>query len=173
MMLALVRAITRRSAWSSDIDMAPSSTQLKVVSRSSARSISRSSNSFSFLSAAFLPPVRLLSAVLIESRSAVTPSLYKPVDGGQKLDAQRRFESVNQLRGCFERREPPRVCRRLQLLRSGAMTSKTTNKFSPEVRARAVRMVLDHEHDHRLALGDGDCRLRARSAARRRRCMSG
>lgn len=25
------------------------------------------------------------------------------------------------------------------------MTSKTTNKFSPEVRARAVRMVLDHE----------------------------
>jgi transposase-like protein len=28
------------------------------------------------------------------------------------------------------------------------MTSKTTNKFSPEVRARAVRMVLDHEHDH-------------------------
>jgi transposase-like protein len=29
------------------------------------------------------------------------------------------------------------------------MTSKTTNKFSPEVRARAVRMVLDHEHEHR------------------------
>ena len=28
------------------------------------------------------------------------------------------------------------------------MTSKTTNKFSPEVRARAVRMVLDHEHQH-------------------------
>ncbi|PNE09619.1 MAG: IS3 family transposase [Beijerinckiaceae bacterium] len=28
------------------------------------------------------------------------------------------------------------------------MTSKTTNKFSPEVRARAVRMVLDHEHEH-------------------------
>ena len=27
------------------------------------------------------------------------------------------------------------------------MTSKTTNKFSPEVRARAVRMVLDHEED--------------------------
>ena len=26
--------------------------------------------------------------------------------------------------------------------------SKTTNKFSPEVRARAVRMVLDHEDDH-------------------------
>jgi len=25
---------------------------------------------------------------------------------------------------------------------------KTTNKFSPEVRARAVRMVLDHEKDH-------------------------
>ena len=28
------------------------------------------------------------------------------------------------------------------------MTSKTTNKFSPEVRARAVRMVLDDEKDH-------------------------
>ncbi|WP_420833474.1 IS3 family transposase [Sphingomonas pollutisoli] len=28
------------------------------------------------------------------------------------------------------------------------MTSKTTNKFSPEVRARAVRMVLEHEKDH-------------------------
>ena len=28
------------------------------------------------------------------------------------------------------------------------MTSKTTNKFSPEVRARAVRMVLDHEAAH-------------------------
>jgi len=26
--------------------------------------------------------------------------------------------------------------------------SKTTNKYSPEVRARAVRMVLDHERDH-------------------------
>ena len=26
--------------------------------------------------------------------------------------------------------------------------SKTTNKFSSEVRARAVRMVLDHEGDH-------------------------
>ena len=28
------------------------------------------------------------------------------------------------------------------------MTSQTTNKFSPEVRGRAVRMVLDHEHEH-------------------------
>lgn len=28
------------------------------------------------------------------------------------------------------------------------MTSKTTNKFSPEVRPRAVRMVLDHEAEH-------------------------
>lgn len=26
--------------------------------------------------------------------------------------------------------------------------SKTTNKFSPEVRDRSVRMVLDHEKDH-------------------------
>jgi transposase len=29
------------------------------------------------------------------------------------------------------------------------MTSKTTNKFSPEMRERAVRMVLDHEREHR------------------------
>ena len=28
------------------------------------------------------------------------------------------------------------------------MTSKTTNRFSPEVRSRAVRLVLDHEHEH-------------------------
>ena len=28
------------------------------------------------------------------------------------------------------------------------MMNKTTNKFSPEVRARAVRMVLDHEGEH-------------------------
>ena len=28
------------------------------------------------------------------------------------------------------------------------MTSKTTNKFSPEVRSRAVRLVLDHEHEY-------------------------
>ena len=26
--------------------------------------------------------------------------------------------------------------------------SKTTNKFSPEVHQRAVRLVLDHEHEH-------------------------
>jgi hypothetical protein len=26
--------------------------------------------------------------------------------------------------------------------------SKTRNKFSPEVRSRAVRLVLDHEHEH-------------------------
>jgi transposase len=28
------------------------------------------------------------------------------------------------------------------------MTSKTTNKFSPEIRTRAVRMVLEHETEH-------------------------
>ena len=29
------------------------------------------------------------------------------------------------------------------------MTNKTTNKFSPEVRDRAVRMVLEHEAEHK------------------------
>jgi transposase-like protein len=28
------------------------------------------------------------------------------------------------------------------------MTKKTSTKFSPEVRQRAVRLVLDHEHEH-------------------------
>ena len=28
------------------------------------------------------------------------------------------------------------------------MTSKTANKFSPEIRARAVRMLLEHESEH-------------------------
>lgn len=28
------------------------------------------------------------------------------------------------------------------------MTTKTTNRFSPEVRTRAVRLVLEHESDH-------------------------
>jgi transposase len=28
------------------------------------------------------------------------------------------------------------------------MSSQTSNKFSPEVRFRAVRLVLDHEHEH-------------------------
>ena len=28
------------------------------------------------------------------------------------------------------------------------MASKTTNRFSPEVRARAVRLVFEHEKDH-------------------------
>jgi transposase-like protein len=28
------------------------------------------------------------------------------------------------------------------------MTSNAANKFSPEVRGRAVRMVVDHEHEH-------------------------
>ena len=29
-----------------------------------------------------------------------------------------------------------------------SMSKQTSNKFSPEVRSRAVRLVLDHEHEH-------------------------
>ncbi len=32
------------------------------------------------------------------------------------------------------------------------MTNKTTNKFSVEVRARAVRMVLEHEGDDQITI---------------------
>src|SRR5271155_5418653 len=28
------------------------------------------------------------------------------------------------------------------------MSNQTSNRFSPEVRSRAVRLVLDHEHEH-------------------------
>ena len=68
--------------------------------------------------------------------------------------------------------EPPRVCRRLQLLRRWSHDKQTTNKFSPEVRARAVRMVLDHEASMRRD-GRRLCRSRPRSAVRRRRSTSG
>lgn len=34
--------------------------------------------------------------------------------------------------------------------------SKTTNKFSPEVRARAVRLVLDSREGSSVPLGGGD-----------------
>jgi transposase len=44
--------------------------------------------------------------------------------------------------------EPPRVCRRLQLLRGWSHDEQTTNKFSPEIRTRAVRMVLAHASEH-------------------------
>jgi putative transposase len=44
--------------------------------------------------------------------------------------------------------DPPRVCRRPQLLRGRGHDEQTTNKFSPEVRDRAVRMAFDHEGDH-------------------------
>jgi hypothetical protein len=36
------------------------------------------------------------------------------------------------------------------------MTSRTTNKFSPEVRAREVRLVVDHEQQDRLHVADAE-----------------
>ncbi len=46
--------------------------------------------------------------------------------------------------------------------------TKTTSKYSPEVRERAVRMVLDGAGQHE-AVGRRLCRLRRRLAARRKR----
>ena len=47
--------------------------------------------------------------------------------------------------------EPPRVCRRLQS-KYGWMEpmekSNRANRFSTEVRARAVRMIFEHEHEY-------------------------
>ena len=44
--------------------------------------------------------------------------------------------------------ESPRDFRRLQFLRRWSMTENTGKRFAPEVRARAVRMVFEHQGDH-------------------------
>jgi hypothetical protein len=68
--------------------------------------------------------------------------------------------------------EPPRVCRGSNSERMGAAMSKTTKKFSPEVRERAVRMVVEHEDEYPL-VGRPWFRSRRRSAAPHTCCLSG
>ncbi len=50
---------------------------------------------------------------------------------------------------------------------------KTSVRYAPEVRERAVRMVLEHTGESRLAMGGDRRRSRRRLAARRRRCAAG
>jgi len=42
--------------------------------------------------------------------------------------------------------EPPRVCRRIQLLRDWGM--RQAEKYSPQVREQAVRLVFEHEREY-------------------------
>jgi hypothetical protein len=37
------------------------------------------------------------------------------------------------------------------------MSKQTSNKFSPEVRSRAVRLVLDHEHERAVGIHAQPC----------------
>ena len=88
------------------------------------------------------------------SATAPSGSLRKvPARGGidPPSDAQRGLEPPEQ----------PRVCRRPRLFEDGVMEAKkkTSNKFSPEVRARAVRTVQERRGDHAsqwaAMVGDG------------------
>ena len=69
-----------------------------------------------------------------------------PRINGDKVQLQQVM--LNLILNAIQAIEPPRVDRRLQLLRRWSHDEATSNKFSPEVRARAVRMVLDHEGEH-------------------------
>jgi hypothetical protein len=59
-----------------------------------------------------------------------------------------KFEPPRQSGNLLIRNAPCWVCRGPAFLRNRSTTSKTTNKFSPEVRARAVRMVTENEAEH-------------------------
>ena len=48
----------------------------------------------------------------------------------------------------IKRLNRPGDFRRLQLLREWSHDEQTSDKFSPEVRERAVRMVFDHQTEH-------------------------
>ena len=90
------------------------------------------------------------------SRAASSPNFLQP--GRGQRGSRRTHEALNEERlirrlGATRQEldcEPPRVCRRPQLLRGwGHGSEEDTNKFSAEVRERAVRMVFDIEGEHR------------------------
>jgi transposase-like protein len=81
----------------------------------------------------------------VNIREVINGLMYVLSTGCQWRAIPKDFPPKSTVYGYFE---PPRVCRRPQLLREWAYGSETSNRFSPEVRERAVRMVLEHQGDH-------------------------
>lgn len=60
------------------------------------------------------------------------------------MEEQDRLHAIKLENQGLRLSEPHRVCRKLQVLRKWSHHEQD-DKFSPEVRQRGIRMVLDHE----------------------------